>query len=68
LKEKLLEDESLTTNLLRVYENFEHVTHFHENIIDTAFEKCKEYGIDCEIIQELPYIYESPLINIFKNQ
>jgi len=53
--------------LLRVFENFEHITHFPENMVEEAFKKSKEIGIDCEIIDELPYIYESPLINIFNN-
>ena len=68
MKEKLIEDQNIASSLLRVYENFEHVANFHESIIDIAFQKCKDYEIECEIIDELPYIYESPLVNIYKNQ
>jgi len=63
----LIQDEDSCVDILRVYENFEHVFDFHEDNIEKAFEKCKEYEIDCEIIDELPYIYESPLVNIYKN-
>ena len=68
LKEKLLENPEDVTCLLRVYENFDHVISFHENKLDLAFEKCREYDVDIQIIDELPYIYESPLVNIFKTQ
>ncbi len=67
LKEKLLENQEDNTSLLRVYENFDHVISFHETKLDLAFAKCREYDIDIEIIDELPYIYESPLVGIFKN-
>ncbi len=68
LKEKLLENSDDNTGLLRVYENFDHVISFDENKLDLACEKCRQYDIDIEIIDELPYIYESPLINLFKTQ
>lgn len=68
LKEKLMEYNDDMTGLLRVYENFDHVIDFPENKIDHAFEKCKEYDIYIEIIDELPYIYENPLVGLFKSQ
>lgn len=68
LKENLIEDPDDVNCLMRVYENFDHVVSFPETKIDQYFSKCREYDIDIEIIDELPYIYESPLINLFKNQ
>lgn len=53
--------------LIRVFESFDHIINFHESILGKAFKKCKEQGIQCDIIDELPYIYESPLVNIFKD-
>lgn len=68
LKEKLNEYQDDIVGLLRVYENFDHVFDFPESKIDYAFEKCKEYDIHIEIIDELPYIYESPLLGVLSNQ
>ena len=67
LKEKLINEELIHTHLLRIYETFEHVITIDENILQKALDKCREYEIQCEIIHELPFIYESPLVNIYKN-
>ena len=62
--ENLIEDEN---KLQRIYENFEHIIAIKEENVQKVLDSCKKYNIECEILDELKYIYENPLINLFKN-
>ena len=67
LVEKLFEDATSLNRLQRVYETFDHIISIREDRIHRVYESCKKYDINCEIIDDIKYIYENPLIKIYEN-
>lgn len=67
LVEELVEEKEITFRLNRIYETFDHVISVKEENIPKLFESCEKYNIKCEVLSDIKFIYENPLIDIFKD-